>query len=356
MEQDKILNRIRKVLDLAAGASSESEREAALAKADAMMAAHAVDEAIVRATQRPEERATPVAETIDIPKNYASDLRNVIVPLATLADCRIAEGRQIWRVAGFRADVDYLQLIWTNVHLELARRIDARWDEGKSFDENVTALHDAGWKWQRLQEEAARHGHDVSWPDGGKLIRAYRRQCKREGRPANTGIQRHAAYRASFVTSYCTRLADRIREMRYARERALREREDRNVGSGAELAVRDSRAQVEDFWYQLYPQLHPDAMRATTDAWRAEQAQAAQERQALLDGMTDAQRAAYLRREAEQADRRARADERWSRQYYARQASKHDSKGAQAGATAAEHVQIGRDSAVGTTTRTALGG
>lgn len=61
MATEKIISRIQKLMALAEHANtSDTEREAFLDKADELMARHMVDEALLRQSQSPEERRTPV--------------------------------------------------------------------------------------------------------------------------------------------------------------------------------------------------------------------------------------------------------------------------------------------------------
>lgn len=46
------------------------------------------------------------------------------------------------------------------------------WDSEATLGANVDRLKTAGVTWRGIQELASANGHDIPWPDGGKLLRA----------------------------------------------------------------------------------------------------------------------------------------------------------------------------------------
>jgi hypothetical protein len=53
-----------------------------------------------------------------------------------------------------------------------AAKVTGAWDKEASLGHNTNRLKDAGATWKAIALMAADNGHDIPWPDGGKLLRA----------------------------------------------------------------------------------------------------------------------------------------------------------------------------------------
>jgi hypothetical protein len=323
------LDKVRKLIALANGASTDDERELALSKADAIMTKYAIDAAML-AVAKPAERVAPTSRRVKLYAWSEEFNKQFIRLVRSLEDhYRIRAVRHIdvvgeYTLIGYGADLDYFELVWTQVYLSFIARMEPSWDSNATEDSNVYRLKTAGIKWERI---ATLGGFD--WPDGGRLKRAYRRECARLGEQPIPHTQRHAAYRLSYAAGFVARIV----------ERTYRQEETRNATvsatPGAEVALRDRAAYVDDLLYQLFPALRP-MTKEELERYNAAQAQRSAALQAKLDAMTPDERAKYEARQA-------REEAQWAKQYYkdqAAQARLRDYAGEAAGRTAADSVDL----------------
>jgi hypothetical protein len=113
---DAVLARIRGLLAKAESTSFEAEAEALSAKAQELMARHAIDEALAQASggearQVPSSRRIPVDDPYAVPKSYL---------LAAVAQAN--GGRTVWydefammAIVGFESDLDAIELLFTSL-------------------------------------------------------------------------------------------------------------------------------------------------------------------------------------------------------------------------------------------------
>jgi hypothetical protein len=329
-----ILDKVAKLITLAEHANtSDIEREAFLAKADAMMVKYAIDRAVIESRKTAgEQREEPVSVTVpfirdgvDFEDQYTSMFSAICNHNRTRAVIRTY--REEATIVGFPTDVEYTQMIWNSVYFAFVSKLDPSWVVDRPADENIKILKEAGWKWARIADVANEHGFECTATDG-RLKAAYRRQCKLEGVQPTSHTQRHAAYRASYAEAFSATIASRLYRMREAAEDQAASR-----GTGTALALRSRADTVNEEFYRLFPHHRP--MSAEDRAEARERSEAyRQAEEARLAAMSPAQRAAEERREA-------REQARWEAQYEREQAKKQDAAGRRAGQSAAATVDLG---------------
>jgi hypothetical protein len=343
-----ILDKVAKLITLAEHANtSDIEREAFLAKADAMMVKYAIDRAVIESRKTAgEQREKPVSVTVpfirdgvDFESQYVSMFSSICNHNRVRAVIRTY--REEATIVGFSADVEYTQMTWNSVYLAFVSKLDPTWDPSRPADENIKVLKEAGWKWSRIADVANEHGFECTATDG-RLKAAYRRQCKAEGVEPTSHTQRHAAYRAAYAEAFAATISSRLYRMRTAAEDQVASRR----GTGTEVALRSRADTVNEEFYSLFPHFRPMSAEQ-----RAEQERLADEalkrEQDRLASMTPAQRAAEERR-------KAREEARWQAQYERERAKLQDAAGRRAGHAAAASVDLGA-AKVSTDTRKAIG-
>jgi hypothetical protein len=336
----------------------EAEKETAYAMAARMQRQYQFDEQMLNAMLPPEQRTEPVVEDMqfsDPNSEWEDHCFKLLTALSSLGGCQVEqEGRGNAKVVGFPADVRFVEMLMNGAVLELLSRMEPKWDPNKTEDENVAFLYEAGVKWRDIAEQG-----DFPWPDGGRLIRAYRRQCKREGRQPINGIQRKEAYRYSFATGFVERIQERVNSIVADRASGDAER-DANSAVSTEVVLADRTALVMAKFWEVAPWHKPltDEERAEqrrrTQEWmereEEKQRKALAEREAMLANMSDKERERFLRNEEKERAKQEREQQRRWAQYDRedeREARrKNDHVGRRAGERAAERVDLsgGRNS------------
>lgn len=337
---------VRKLLNKAERTDNEHERRALEEQAARIMARYDIDEELINSTRTQAERETPTTTVFEYATwQWEDACRQMLRAIADYAGVRLVTLRgDGYRASftGFAADVSYAEMLFNAAKLQLLAKMSPSWDPRRTEDENITILYEGGWKWRAIAREAG-----MDWPDGGKLIRAYKRQCKRENREPLAVAQKDVFVK-SFTEAYVGRLQTRLWELTDVRkkEQAAHQHET-GVSSALVLAGRDE--QIDAALWARYPTLHPDAIqrkRLEEELEFARQVEAAAEaRKQMLDTMTEKQREAFLGKEQRERERSARwtkADE----QEYQRQ-QRRDYGASRLGRQAADSVKLGRSSGVG---------
>lgn len=149
-------------------------------------------------------------------------------------------------VVGYEGDVRYAEFLWTSALLMFSTRIDPRWDDAVSEDENVWRLRNAGIQRRVIADRAWGNGSDAA--ARSKVQRIYVRECKARGeaiRAAGLGHQTDT-YRQAYAQSFQETLSYRLREARDAAD---------SVRGGLVLHGRSDR--VDEAFYDYFPSLRP---------------------------------------------------------------------------------------------------
>jgi hypothetical protein len=289
MEQDAILRRVQALLDRAEHEDTPPhEADASRAKADELMTKYAIEQAELDAARPADKRQKP--ETLRVTVcSMANPIKQSMTDMATsLADhCRLgivyhdgwSHGDRTATLIGYPSDLRYFEMLFAIVHLHMSSRIEPKPNPNLSLDENVYILHEAGINWQHIADLLNREdwsmgygdkkvsgSHHVGqrnpetshwrkairpskvephalipWPDGHRLINAYRRHCKAIGETPHA-IPAPARYQRSFAVGYVMELQARLAEM------------DRKEYTGSSALVLRSDS-IDAFKRELFPDL-----------------------------------------------------------------------------------------------------
>lgn len=159
-------------------------------------------------------------------------------------------------VVGLKSDLDWFDLLFTNIMTDFVAGLEPRPLPNLSFEENLARLKDAGMKWQRIVEllwNAGMISHE-KYPTmptqkqihGMYLAGVYNRFCEENGRHRMRVSP--TVWRRSYSEAYDGRLWERLAEMRRRTQRS-----QDSSGSGTELVLADIWTRVEHQALVLYP-------------------------------------------------------------------------------------------------------
>lgn len=297
----KMLERVRALLAKANGTNFPEEADAFRAKADELMTAYAIEQWQVDAAQEGVQgRPQPERRDVDFGWYSGTPFRDqlwwIYQDLSEHCRCKAVadkifgyrENRRI-PVLGLPADLDYLDMLFTSIMFDFARKVDPKPDpERLSYEENLAMLKEAGLGWPeitRLMVNAGMLEYKVTTEDdryhggmmgeGGKVIypqkdirkpwlvrknyakpaHDYRNWCKKTGRPQS--YTDHRTYRRNFADGYYQALSMRLREMRRKQRNAY---DAEHEAGGMELVMRDIKHVINDLLWAEFPDLapHPD--------------------------------------------------------------------------------------------------
>lgn len=176
-------------------------------------------------------------------------------------------------VIGMEADLDYFDMLFTSLMLQLSMKSDPRPSAALSIEENLAAMREAGFGWDKVTRRLIEAGL-VDDPEPGKpfppdrkdwkiecrerfllserLVRKYRAWCAETGR--NQTYTNVKTYREHFAAGFSGEIGSRLFRMRRESERAY---DSGHSGGGAELAIRDIRQVVKEAMWDFFPDLAP---------------------------------------------------------------------------------------------------
>lgn len=274
-EREDVMRKVRAMLDKAASTTFDAERDSFLTKANDMMTAYTIASwelemakpANVR--EKPEMREYDYGSTGD--REINDILYDVFYGLANLCRCKI--GMLGWtraHIVGYPADLQFLDLLFTNIRLHMAVNMVPHADPSLSYLENLAVLKEAGYKWQKVYEmmllvhpdhfpqgrvpagtERAddivvgtqRFRRAMHRPIGVRFTKEYTDFCKSQNREriyTNPDV-----YKRSFLMGYRDRLIRRIAELKG------------DAGAGTEVVLRGRDDDLLEALYNLFPKLRP---------------------------------------------------------------------------------------------------
>jgi hypothetical protein len=366
MTEDKILIRVRALLAQANHPNTgDAEREAFLAKVDELMVKHAIDEALLAATQTEAQRQTPVTETVPMWDKGVNGQRFRTILLEICRTCRVRavpvksrvndpEDQQMVTMVGFRSDVDYAQLLFTTIQFAFIAKIRPSWDPNLEIGANIYNFKVAGFDWEHIYRVAQENGVACIYRHipgaSGTLWNTYDSYVKRNNL-TRIKTNRFGAYRESFAEAFVSRMCSRLEEMRMRGKEQVRT-------SGAELVLVGREEEVDEEFYRRFPHRRPltaEELRLQNERDLEEARLEKEKHAAWLASLSDRERAAYEKKEQKRRQEEAKRSDRYWREYDKQAAARYDSAGMRAGAAAAESVNLNRPGpAAGASNRKAL--
>jgi hypothetical protein len=156
---------------------------------------------------------------------------------------------------GFESDLQYLEMLFMQVRLELVFSMEPTLAVGMTLGEASKLLRESGMAWPMI--EARIKGfvrkNDLDWGSltPATVYGAYGQECKRLG-VEKIKMQSGDAYRLSVGKGFTEELSSQVWTREMARRSRVQER-----GNGADLALRDRDEQVREAFYDAFPHLRP---------------------------------------------------------------------------------------------------
>ena len=352
---EKILDRVAKLLALAEHPNTPgSEAEVALLQANRLITRHAIEEAIIRQHQTVGERRALINKRIVVGagSGFSSTLRTILYYAADANRVSVAFlGIESAVLFGADEDVAWVEMLFNMIKLQFLLKIDPKWDESKSYDENVYNFKVAGNSWKAINAESVKHGsrdarkwtqiagslnRDTEEPYyyyrreyrnvqvthrneesgsvfgtweapeeklGGILIAAYKRWAASVGDDSPVTTQNPRAYKRSYADAFSARMAERFLRMKEESDAEM------DAFPGAAIAIRDLRQEAKQAMWDMFPDLSPEAAERRRKAAYEQQQREDAEYQAKLDAMTPEQLEKFL--EQEERKRRRQDEAYW---------------------------------------------
>lgn len=293
------MRKVQALMDRADSTTFEAERDSCLAKADAMMAAYAIEQfeldmaKPVGTRQKPEVRniKLPHSGDYDLDYEYRTLFANMVRHVGAM-HVDFHDGG--YRIIGFPSDLDWLDWLYQNVRLHMLSTMMPKPNRDLSIAENIAMLKETGLKWQDIYEKLVavfpddphfkgqkintqqyverceNWGHSAPFEDGywfqqnwlrvGNQIfvkkvskgvgvwftKEYTDHCKKNNLPRTYASP--TVYRRSFVDGYMYRIKERLQEMKRARGQAA---------VGKELVLANREGDLKELMYELRPDLRP---------------------------------------------------------------------------------------------------
>lgn len=324
------IRRVEALLNLASDPRTpEGERENAQAKANSIMFQFRIDQAMLF-----QKGGTSVAREV-ISREYdrlsTEEFTYITSSIRTLIFIHMGcmtNGFGKLTVVGYEDEIQMAEMLWAQIFLHFTQTVFPKWETYRSFDANVFELKTAGYSWPYVRDAGLRHsakdvGGFLTYKNASSKLRtAFKREASRrnvEVKPGKQQPMNPSKWRKSFAEAYAARISRRLMDMRA--------KDEANAGKEGVLALVSEHDRIKQRFYELFPELHPEAQRRR---WEQER----EANQAAWDALTpeeqDRERRRQDREEAKE-DRRA-----------AKQSPRIDLNGWTAGARAAERADLGQ--------------
>jgi len=236
MELSDVLRKVRGLVSKTVenGCTPEEEAQAQRA-ADALMLKYAIDQALLNESRPEAEKSKP--EVILIERPDVMFVSWVIDHLAKHCRCKVRHSYPKSKIYGFESDLRFFELLYTETMLHMVKVLAPKWDPSLSVDANSYNLHEAGYNWLQIAQEAGwsrrygeKSGQKAIWerrdPQSytvleesteGRVGSSFKRACYRAAAALGENAPRIAAggtatYRSSAADGYTDRIEQRLRE------------------------------------------------------------------------------------------------------------------------------------------------
>jgi hypothetical protein len=285
-KRESMLGKVRALLAKAASTPHPGEAEVFRQKADELMTKYAIDEWMLEQEQEGTSKK-PVLRTYDMSWRYNGDydhparsaLWNIFYDVGAHCRIKIVSTKSDYRaqtvpLVGMEADLDYFDLLFTNLMIQLLSQADPKPSNDLSFEENIAAMREAGMDWgiitRRLidadmledplpgyiwydQRKDWKEYQKERYNLSQKVVKTYRDYCKRTGREQTyTNVK---TFREFFSDAFANEIGTRLYVMARGSEEAY-SKSDSPSDSFA-LAIRDIKQQVQEALWDFFPDLRP---------------------------------------------------------------------------------------------------
>lgn len=276
-EHENILAKVRALLDRAASTDSANEADVCRTKADLLMSRFAIEQWML---DNAKDKQTLVPERRDFDFSwwwgnpFKDQLWTLFNDTARHCRCRPVRTKLDYQshrlpVLGLPSDLDWFDLLFTNLMMAMIQKVDPQPRLGLSVDENMALMREAGLPWNdalnrlalsgvvpKLDEAryAAKDNQKLwfSTKTYTKAINDYRRFCRETGHPQSYVNQ--MTFRKHFSDGFAEEVGMRLWRMKRESQKAY---DNEHESGSMALAVRDIEQIIKDMMYEIWPDLKP---------------------------------------------------------------------------------------------------
>ena len=256
--EDKILRKVKGLLDKANSTKNEHEQEAFFKKAEELMRKHTIEMFMLEALDDSKGRE-PELRNIKFPLvQYDHDFNdNLYALFSTIAihiGVRVApataqKDRMQRLCVGWTQDLDFLEILFTSLYVDIVANMSPTWDEDLDEGANLHAFKSAGFTWKDIWQkrlaalELEYYDHPWERKHGVRWTNVYKKWAEANGidRQASSSLR---WYRRDFGSGYVNKISERFREIRKTREGETEE-----VG----LVLVDRKNVLDEFFEEQFP-------------------------------------------------------------------------------------------------------
>lgn len=307
-KKSKILEKVRALMAKAAGTTFPEEAKAFQAKADELMTVYAIESWQVDAAQAGiEARPQPEVRWMDFKWWRGNPFRDqlwwMFREVGCHCRCKVVTSKEDYSyggepgnyrmpVIGLPSDLDWFDLLFTNLMIAMIQKVDPQPIADRSVDENMAMMREAGLPWadalnrlalaglvpsiaaEEAQRAADEDGVEVDFHDDDKFrytgrgsgmkrcffskkvyertITAYRKWCAETEHPQSYVSQ--ATFRRNFANGFAAEINERLWRMAGESRRAY---DETHESGSMEVAIRDIRVVIDEMMYAEWPDLRP---------------------------------------------------------------------------------------------------
>lgn len=249
-EEEDIIRRITKLIELASNNPFSEEADAARKKADKLMTTHTIESWKIEQAKPKEEREAVSRKQVPVCQcnhHGKEGLMYLISAVAKHCRCRVlhynfqTNASDVYYYVvlfGFPTDLQYAEMIWLSLTSQLADEMAPKYDKSLSVEENLARLKESGMKWQDIHR-IMQPGVPWERKHGVRYTGVYTKYCADTNRPRMYTTP--TVFVRSFIQGFCERVDERFREM--ALERELQEMAE---GPGTGLVLLDRKREVDE--------------------------------------------------------------------------------------------------------------
>lgn len=252
--QEKLLERVRALIAKADGTDNPNEADAFRAKADALMLKYGISSWELKDANQ--NSRTIVSRDVDMSwystNPHADQLWGMMQRV--MIHCRVVTIH--WQytgmtmpVVGTEQDLDYADLLFTNIMLEMSKGLEPKPSRSKEMIENLVMMKEAGMKWERIGELLISIGQ-LDYYDrsvGVRFTKMYTDYCDQHGRP-RLRIQ-PATFQHSFAKGFEAEMKDRLFKIK---QESMQQYKEDNDAQGMDLVLADIKSAVDAKARQLF--------------------------------------------------------------------------------------------------------
>lgn len=250
LDRQKMLRKVKGLLDKAHGTTNEHEKEAFFAKADELMRKFTIEEFMLDALDTSRDRTPEVRifeRRVTGDWEFDDNLMRLFQVLCTHVGVKIVYRASPTRVVGWSQDLEFLDLLYTSLEVDIKANMKPKWNPAIPEGENLHNFKSCGFKWEDIwyERQKAMGTADGPWQrkHGVRWTNVYKKWADATGtdRQMSSNLQH---FRSDFGYGYVQEVSDRLRKIRETRE---------GDTEGVALVLRDRKSDLEKFIEDNWP-------------------------------------------------------------------------------------------------------